>query len=371
MDRREIEVLGLRTPLIETGPAEDDEPIVFLHGHPGSSRDWEGLMSRIDFGRAVAFDLPGLGKADKPDDWNYTIGTYATFVAAALDVLGVERAHLVMHDLGGGAGLLWAAAHPDAFASAVIMGTGVLKNYDWHWLAAMQRRPFVGPLMVRLTNERGFRTTMRRAHRESRELPEWFVDQLWEDYDLRSRRAMMEMYRGAPPGEPVGQVDDERELRELRRVEERQRADPQEARRAANHVVERRDEKDDREERERDHVPGNRGEPEIPVVDAAHDRHRAEPEGGPHDLWPDDLERIVILQVRAHRRRRIDHEDTDRHERDDGDEDRVVGLVLLTAQGARALAGRRDGRPRDRHRPASSSWARPATVALNARPRAA
>ena len=200
MGRRDIEVLGLRTPLIETGPAEDDEAIVFLHGHPGSSRDWEGLMSRIDFGRAVAFDLPGLGKADKPDDWNYTIGTYATFVAAALDVLGVERAHLVMHDLGGGAGLLWAAAHPDAFASAVIMGTGVLKNYDWHWLAAMQRRPFVGPLMVRLTNERGFRSTMRRAHRGSRELPEWFVDQLWEDYDLRSRRAMMEMYRGAPPG---------------------------------------------------------------------------------------------------------------------------------------------------------------------------
>ena len=187
-------------PAIETGPAADEEAVVFLHGHPGSSRDWEGLMSRIDFGRAVAFDLPGLGKADKPDDWNYTIGAYATVVAAALNVLGIERAHLVMHDLGGGAGLLWAAAHPDAFASAVIMDTGVLKDYDWHWLAALQRRPILGPLIVRLTTERGFRSTLRRAHRDSRELPEGFVDQLWEDYDYRSRRAMMEMYRGAPPG---------------------------------------------------------------------------------------------------------------------------------------------------------------------------
>jgi pimeloyl-ACP methyl ester carboxylesterase len=187
-------------PLIETGPAQDEEAIVFLHGHPGSSRDWEGLMSRIDFARAVAFDLPGLGKADKPDNWSYTIGTYATVVAASLNVLGVGRAHLVMHDLGGGAGLLWAAAHPDAFASAVIMGTGVLKNYRWHRLADLQRKAFIGPVMVRLTNERGFRTSMRRFHRDSRELPGWFIDRLWEDYDYRSRRAMMTMYRAAPPG---------------------------------------------------------------------------------------------------------------------------------------------------------------------------
>jgi pimeloyl-ACP methyl ester carboxylesterase len=186
-------------PIIETGRAEDGEAMVFLHGHPGSSRDWEGLMSRIDFGRAVAFDLPGLGTADKPDNWDYTIGTYATVVAATLGVLGVRRAHLVMHDLGGGAGLLWAAAHPDAFASAVIMDTGVLKNYSWHWLAALQRKPFLGPVIVRLTNERRFRRTMRAAHRNSRELPAWFIDQLWEDYDYRSRRAMMTMYRAAPP----------------------------------------------------------------------------------------------------------------------------------------------------------------------------
>ena len=200
MRSHKLEALGLRMPAIEAGPSDTEEAVVFLHGHPGSSRDWEGLIPQVgSFGRAVAFDLPGLGKADKPDDWGYSIGWYGNVVAAAFHVLGIKRAHLVMHDLGGGAGLLWAAAHPDAFASAVIMGTGILKDYNWHRLAALQRKTVIGPMLVRLTNERRFRGTMRSSHRNSRKLPDWFIDRLWEDYDYRSRRAMMQMYRDAPP----------------------------------------------------------------------------------------------------------------------------------------------------------------------------
>ena len=99
---RDLDVFGLRLPCIETGPADAEEAIVFLHGHPGSSRDWESLLSQVGtFARAVAFDLPGLGKADKPDNWSYTIGTYSIVDTAAFDRLGIKRAHLVMHDLGG------------------------------------------------------------------------------------------------------------------------------------------------------------------------------------------------------------------------------------------------------------------------------
>jgi pimeloyl-ACP methyl ester carboxylesterase len=194
---REINVLGMQLPAIEAGPSDAEEAVVFLHGHPGSSRDWIQLLPQVgSFTRAVAFDLPGLGKAEKPADWDYGIGMYGSAVAAALTTLGIKRAHLVMHDLGGGAGLMWAASHPDAFASAVIMATGVLVDYEWHPMAAMQRRPLIGELMVRLTNEKRFRRTMRKLNPR---LPDWFIEQLWDDYDVRSRTAMMRMYRAAPP----------------------------------------------------------------------------------------------------------------------------------------------------------------------------
>jgi len=58
----EVAVDGVRSPLIQAGPADDSEAIVFLHGNPGSRLDWEDLVSQAgEFGRAVAFDMPGFG----------------------------------------------------------------------------------------------------------------------------------------------------------------------------------------------------------------------------------------------------------------------------------------------------------------------
>src|SRR2546421_4758880 len=72
--RFEIAPMGLRTIVREAGPADSAEAIVFLHGHPGSSRDWEPLLAQAgEIGRALAFDLPGFGEAEKPANWDYLV----------------------------------------------------------------------------------------------------------------------------------------------------------------------------------------------------------------------------------------------------------------------------------------------------------
>jgi hypothetical protein len=70
------------------------------------------------------------------------------------------------------------------------------------------------------------------------------------------------------------------------------------------------------------------------------------PERAPEDLRADDRERVVAGDVGVHRRRRIDHQDPDRREGDDGEQDRVVRLVALAAQDVRAgpAAGARSRR---------------------------
>ncbi|MDP8953075.1 MAG: alpha/beta fold hydrolase [Actinomycetota bacterium] len=76
--------------------------MVFSHGNPGSSRDWERLSSRAgEFGRAVAPDMPGFGRADKPEDFDYTVEGYARHLDGVMVELGIRRAHLVVHDFGG------------------------------------------------------------------------------------------------------------------------------------------------------------------------------------------------------------------------------------------------------------------------------
>ena len=172
----ELRVLGLRVPLLQGGPAGAEEAVVFLHGIPGSAHDWDDLLPRVAaFARVVAFDFPGYGAADSPADWDYSPGGYATFIAAALAELGIARAHLVMHDLGG-VGTLWAAAHPGSFASAVVIDTGVLIGFHWHGFARLNRAPVLGELMAAATTRYGFRTVMKHYNPQPRKLPEEFLE---------------------------------------------------------------------------------------------------------------------------------------------------------------------------------------------------
>jgi pimeloyl-ACP methyl ester carboxylesterase len=195
----ELSPLGLRTRVFERGPTEAEEAIVLLHGHPGSAEDWQSLMPRLpDSARAVAFDLPGYGKAEKPKEWDYSAGTYATYFAAAFSELGIKRAHLVMHDLGG-VGVMWGAAHPQSFASAVLIDTGILLDFRWHPVARLYRTWPIGELMTALTNRTGFRAVMRLYNPQPRKLPRAIVDRWWQDYELQTRRAALGFYRAAPP----------------------------------------------------------------------------------------------------------------------------------------------------------------------------
>ena len=64
--------------MIEAGPADADEAIVFVHGNPGVAEDWLPLLEPAGaFARAVAIDMPGYGGADKPRDLPYTVPGYA------------------------------------------------------------------------------------------------------------------------------------------------------------------------------------------------------------------------------------------------------------------------------------------------------
>jgi pimeloyl-ACP methyl ester carboxylesterase len=192
----ELSALGMRTRVLEAGSGRE-EAVVFLHGSPGSANHWDDLLPRVAaFGRAVAFDLPGFGRADRPADWDYSASSYALFIAGALSELGIGHAHLVMSDIGG-AGVVWAAAHPDAFASAVIIDTGVLIGYRWHAVARLHRTPLVGRVAAR-TARLGFRPVMRFYDRGSRKLPRGLIERWWRDYDWGTRRAMLRFYRSAP-----------------------------------------------------------------------------------------------------------------------------------------------------------------------------
>ncbi len=85
-------------------PGGDGPPVVLIHGYADSSYSWQrNLGPLLSAGlRPVLVDLPGLGRSTAPPpSREMSLGNQAAAVIALLDGLGLERAHLVGHSMGG------------------------------------------------------------------------------------------------------------------------------------------------------------------------------------------------------------------------------------------------------------------------------
>jgi pimeloyl-ACP methyl ester carboxylesterase len=93
-----LDIDGARFDVLDegTGPA-----IVLLHGFPLAKETWNAQAAQLrSNARVVRFDLRGLG-ATSVTPGPYLMESLASDVAAVLDALGIERAIVAGHSLGG------------------------------------------------------------------------------------------------------------------------------------------------------------------------------------------------------------------------------------------------------------------------------
>ena len=181
------------TRLVQAGPQQASEAVVFLHGNPGSAGDFVPLVQEVgQFRRAVAFDLPDFGQTVATPDFGHTVEEYADFVGEALDTLGITRVQLVLHDLGGPIGLVWAVRNLPAVAGVTLIDTGVLSGYKWHRTARAWQTRGVGETLQAITTRAMFRRVTSRA--EPRGLPREYLDEMYDNYDRRTRAAVLDLY---------------------------------------------------------------------------------------------------------------------------------------------------------------------------------
>lgn len=97
----------------DAAAAGDRSPVVLLHGFPTSSHLWTSVASQLPDGhRVVVLDLLGYGRSDRPGERPLGIRAHAERVLAALDLLKVQRACLVGHEMGAAIALLLATRWP-------------------------------------------------------------------------------------------------------------------------------------------------------------------------------------------------------------------------------------------------------------------
>src|SRR5690349_6809368 len=122
-DAHEVDLHGHRAVYRVAGSGPT---VVLIHGMINSSRHWEevaGQLARTH--RVIAPDLIGHGDAATPRG-DYSLGAHAAMIRDLMSTIGVERATIVGHSLGGGVAMQFFYQFPQRTERLVLISSGGL-----------------------------------------------------------------------------------------------------------------------------------------------------------------------------------------------------------------------------------------------------
>ena len=103
------------------GPA-----VVLVHGMVNSSRHWQAVATRLaERYTVIAPDLVGHGDSATPRG-DYSLGAHAAVIRDLLSALGIERATMVGHSLGGGVAMVFFWQFPERVERLALVSSGGL-----------------------------------------------------------------------------------------------------------------------------------------------------------------------------------------------------------------------------------------------------
>jgi pimeloyl-ACP methyl ester carboxylesterase len=143
-----------RTATIDDTPVrwleQDGEgvPIVLVHGIPTSPALWRDVVPRLRPYRVLAFEMTGYGESIPAGQGrDISVAAQADRLLAWLDHLGIDRAILVGHDLGGGVVHIAAVRRPEVCAGLLL--TNCI-GYDSWPIPSVKAMAAASPVLARL-----------------------------------------------------------------------------------------------------------------------------------------------------------------------------------------------------------------------------
>jgi pimeloyl-ACP methyl ester carboxylesterase len=210
LDERSSAVDGLETFWRRAEPDAGAVPVLYVHGVPTSSDIWLAFLERTG---GVALDLPGFGRSDKPAHFDYSIAGYDRFLEAFLAAAGLERFSLVVHDWGAVALATAQRLHERLERLVMFSTVPLLPGFEWHRIAKLWRTPLVGEVAMGFTTKLVMKRFLRASNATPGPMPKEFVDAAYGHFDHGTQRAILKLYRSAPPaalaaaGRDLGKID--------------------------------------------------------------------------------------------------------------------------------------------------------------------
>lgn len=164
------------------------EPVLLVHGITTYSFIWRKLVPLLEKEyRVVALDLPGCGASGKGVEEPYSIKNHAELLKEFLKKTGIEKVHLVGHDVGGGIAQIFATKYPDMLWSLTLMNSVAYDFWPVQPIIAM-RTPIIRQLAMASLDKGALRMIVRRGlyHKES--LTNELLAYFWEPMKTKEGR---------------------------------------------------------------------------------------------------------------------------------------------------------------------------------------
>lgn len=172
---------GIALRVAESGPASGT-PVLLIHGWGACLYTYRYLMPVLARAgrRVIAYDLRGHGLSDKPrGEINYTTASLLGDAVDLLDALGIRRADIVGHSLGGGIALHLALSAPARVRRLVVTAPVGLSRVRLR-RAARLLSPRVSDGFARYLTPRWVTSfLLHGAYGDPRRVPNGAVDQYW------------------------------------------------------------------------------------------------------------------------------------------------------------------------------------------------
>lgn len=167
---------------VEMGDPSAQHVVLCVHGWACSVYSFRRLMPMLAESsmRAIAIDLPGHGLSDKPGDPRfYTLDAQVECVLAAMDALGVTRALLAGHSMGGPIAARAAVLAPERVSAlALLAPVGFGTEWQMWLLRALTPRP-LAPVLPHLLRHWMFAVMLDFAYGQRARPSAHEVDEYW------------------------------------------------------------------------------------------------------------------------------------------------------------------------------------------------
>jgi pimeloyl-ACP methyl ester carboxylesterase len=135
--RLRFDSVRTRKMTLSTLSAGTGDPLICVHGLGGTKASFLPTVAALADGyRVIALDLPGFGESDKPIAAAYDAPYFAKAVAALMDELGIESAHIAGNSLGGRVSIELGLLHPERVRKLVLLSPALawLRERRLKWL---------------------------------------------------------------------------------------------------------------------------------------------------------------------------------------------------------------------------------------------